>query len=327
VRPPALALLVLACAPALSTGPHDADYLQQRGREACRPGDARCCETALARAQEAAAQGDDRTADEQAERLALSCPAQARDLLTRLTRPPRPTPDETARLDYRWKVTLPAEDRIFWAAAYLDGGRHGSAVPGQHELVVEVHVLAGVAPGRGQLYRLRTDQPVRLAPGVTRANIVLARAGGPEPFRLEVEAASLHGVFGVLKMNAGSRLVPVDSAVRDRAPAATPAPAPRQVVPPRRPAPDFRPPSEWLEGGVHHVLAQSCADKQGRPMSVGIQSGGADLHPRLMGALVDWLRRFEYDAGGDLLEACEFVHPRFDQSVVPASPQGVWPTH
>jgi hypothetical protein len=325
VRPPALALLFLACAPSLSTGPHDADYLQQRGRDGCRAGDARCCETALARAQEAAAHGDDRTADEEAERLALSCPAQARGLLTKLARPARPSAGEEAHLDYRWMVTLPAEDRIFWAAAYLDGSRHGLAVPGPHELVIEVHVLAGVAPGRGELYRLRTEQPVRLGPGLTRANIKLTRVDGPEPFRLEVEAASLHGLLGVLKMNPGSRLVPVGS---PPPPAAPPAPAPRYDGPPRRPAPDFRPPSEWLEGGVQRVLTQSCADKQGRPQSVGMQGAQAPIHPRLMGAAIDWLRRFEYDpANSDFAEACEFVHPRFDQPVVAPSPQGVWPTH
>src|SRR5687767_1976885 len=71
---------LLGCAPATSgtaIAPGAVDALPEK---VCSDDDAACCASLEQRMRAARTSGDDRAADEEAERLALSCPQQRRDL-------------------------------------------------------------------------------------------------------------------------------------------------------------------------------------------------------------------------------------------------------
>src|SRR5204863_3097089 len=93
-----------------------------------------------------------------------------------------------AMLTVSYQIRIAPEDRLYWAAVYLDGkGRTQYAAPGAHQIAIEVHVVSGAGPSRGKLFKLQQSQPLAVPAGGWAGTMVkLARDDGAQPFRLEV---------------------------------------------------------------------------------------------------------------------------------------------
>jgi hypothetical protein len=238
--------------------------------------------------------GDDRAADLLVERLTTTCPESTRGMLAHggaADRAPLPGP-RLARLRHHWQLRIGAQDRLVWAAAYLDGTRGTEAAPGPHQLEIEARVSSG-----GQSATLRRSLSLDLPAGITQLLIGVSSAS-PEPFRLEVIP---------LLPSGGSRLV-------SRGPG--PCAAPRRVS-----APPFTPPAGWLDSGAPAILVKSCARSCAEPRRTEVDSGGELPHPRLLAAAVDWLKHFQYQTpccDFDLDRGCDHVNVRFDRPTMPA---------
>jgi hypothetical protein len=252
-----------------------------------------CC-TSIAQLDAARARGDDKTADEQLERLALACPERTKGVLERWAVEDRARcPEDLAATtqfysDYR--IHIAREDRLVWVATYFDRARPRWFAPaGARELVVEVEIVSGEPPDAGKLVRLRDTQPLALTPGdAGRILIELERQPGPEPFRLgaqlELRPQKVHFTRcppheGTIGLGGRSARYP-------------------SVVPP-----PFDPPRELRAAGAPWGRGEIC-DRSQRGTTIYLIGGGAG-HPRRKGASLDWLRRFEYEpwAGG----TCESV--------------------
>ena len=157
-RPPVpLALLVVVITACASTGAmtpaeHDAPYLKERAPEACSGADvAACCRQLEQELGPAREREDTAAADQIVERLSLACPGQRQGVLdSRADRGPG-SRAERSMLSLSFQIRLAPEDRLYWAAAYLDGeARTQYVAPGAHEIAVEMHVLSGTGPSRGR---------------------------------------------------------------------------------------------------------------------------------------------------------------------------------
>jgi hypothetical protein len=244
-----------------------------------------CC-VSVAQMDAARGRGDDRTADEQLERLALNCPERTKGVLARWAKEDRVRcPQDLAATiqfgrDYRIRIS-PA-DRIVWAATYFDRTRPRWYAPsGARELVVEVDVVSGEPPDVGKPIRLRDTQPLALGPGEKGTIVVeLARQPGPAPFRLDVQLESKPEKLGFTVCPRREGTVGLGRFAREST--RTPSVAP----------PPFEPPHELRDAGAPWGRGATC-DRSERGSTVyliGIE------HPRRAGAALDWLRRFEYES-------------------------------
>jgi hypothetical protein len=311
-----IVLLLAGCAPAtLTAHDHDAPFVKARAAEGCGSGDEGCCQRLEESVREARTRFDDRAADEAIERIALSCPVQARAVLDRQgQRVRRLSPEASAEIRVKYQLDLAPEDRLFWAAAYVDGHeRVRAATKTAHQIEVEVQVVPGPGARAGELVRLKQARPLPLE-GDADVTVKLRRQDGAEPFALDVQVDA-----GDVGQEGG-----VEGSVADVLTKADVARLPRYDNPRRAVAPDFYAPSELLLSTASPVWMQNCVGPDGRIVHSGMGTRhGRPPHPRLMGAALDWLRRFQYqppqwDRG--VLMVCEEFEVRFDQSPRPAPP-------
>jgi hypothetical protein len=285
--------LVLGCAAPAANGPHplELSYTRARAGEGCaRKDEAACCDELSHRMHQARARHDDRSADETAELIALTCPARAEALLQSGRGGPvyRTGPRGTRSfvvLDYR--LNLPPEDRVVWAGAYVDGARLGTSLArGEHALHFEVHVVSGLGPTTGQVFRLEQTGAVpanAVLPFMVRVQVKVERTAGAEPFRLQVvlpEFVIDDGVEGGVEGGVAGGVL----GTMRRPPEAQSELGP--FVPPQELALAGAPPL-WLDvcpGGGGKVELSSLSGMKGPPHA----------HPRQFGALLDWARRLTF---------------------------------
>src|SRR4051794_9126729 len=121
--------LIAGCAAPAAVGPHPLDlaYLAARSGEGCPVhGDVACCDDLSHRMHDARARRDDQTADDEAERLSLTCPARAEALLESGRGGPsyrRERLPKRAFTGVEYELRLPPEDRVVWMAVTVDGAR------------------------------------------------------------------------------------------------------------------------------------------------------------------------------------------------------------
>jgi hypothetical protein len=284
VRAPSLALaLTLACACVPRVG--GAPAYEPQDWQACGAHDVpACCAKLEERIAAARAGWDDRTTDEALEQLALACPERTKGLLGRLfdedvKRCPEPLARIAAFLA-EYEVRIAASDTILWAAVYFDRARPLRYVDSAaRELVLEFHVRSGEGPSAGQLVKVRKTQPAGIVPGDHGDVLVrLVRQPGPEPFRLEAEISTKAEKIHVTACPSGEGTIGLGGlgwSVRTAEP------------------PPFVPPREFRGAGVPDLIVRNCVTANGRTIS----HLSSFLHPRHVGAALDWLRRFEYAPG------------------------------
>jgi hypothetical protein len=273
-------------------------------KAACPTGDEGCC-LALDREMRAArARGDDRAADWQGERLALSCPSKRHDLLKSGQGGPdyRQGAEADSAAWTNYVVRLGQGDRITWAAVYFNDRRVGTTVPpGRGKLEAVFHVVSAEGPTAGQALVLRQSKDVVIERGQDLyATIVLRRLSPAAPVQLVLETKVLNqqgSVFG-----------------REQDP-------PRPLGPP----PAFPSPAELRDAGAPPALMIACLAKDGTPDKLSIVAYGKSphLHPRHLGPALDWLRRLTFHplsvAPDDPAGSCREYQLRFDRVEVPAS--------
>jgi hypothetical protein len=280
------ALLTLAgCATGRAPSPLDVSYAAARAQEGCQPaGDATCCERLSRQMHQARARRDDRRADEEAERLALTCPARRESILEPgrggpFYRRDLDEPHALARIEYQ--LRLPPEDHVAWVASYVDGARLGPWMPaGRHTLELALDVVSGLPPTAGKIIHLTRTATVTLAPGALfLVTVRLGRAGG-EPL-IEVElppGAEGAGVPATREETVG---------IGD-----TQAPEPRDHWP------DFEPPLELQSAGAPPLSVDLCPDAQGHVTAVSFPSsdGAPHAHPRQLAAALEWTRQLTFES-------------------------------
>jgi hypothetical protein len=313
-------LLNLSCAGELTARDHDAPYAQTRAGDGCGAGDEACCQRLEASIRPARERFDDKTADEAIERIALSCPVQVRGVLDRRGEHIRKLDrKESAGLRVSYQLALAPEDTLFWAAAYVDGAeRTETVMRGDHQIDIELHVVSGLAPHRGKLFRLQQTKPLPLGKGGVGGVVVkLARAEGAAPFALDVKVLedASDGDFGGVGKGVAGVLTKAEAAA-----------IPRYGRPARTNAPAFYAPAELLLAAASRVWLQNCVAPDGSidNSSMGLR-GSRQPHPRLMGAALDWLRRFQYATPGwdpSVRMVCEEFEVHFDRSPAPPPAPG-----
>jgi hypothetical protein len=110
-----------------------------------------------------------------------------------------------------------------------------------------------------------------------------------------------------------------------------PGTRPRTRRPRRLAAPAFEPPEELRQAGAPEARIRVCVDAAGHVTSLSYdrQRGPAQLHPRHMGAALDWARRFAYDRSEwapGITQMCEFHRARFDGPVAVPRPDADFET-
>jgi hypothetical protein len=282
-----VAIAVIACA-SVPAG-------QPTANGPCRLDDAACCDGLLERVRVAYEQRDDQTGDEQLADLMLGCPSHRGHALERWKR------EDAARefgpglvgLQFVYEAELGPGDQIVWTAAYFDRVRAQRLVSaGKHTLEVQARVLAGDGAAKGRVIELQRVEALDLQEGAAELRIRIASAGGAEPFHLETQlsprAVTVGRGGGVSAGGTGGRSGRGGGAP-EGARQAPPSPQPRPFV--RKPAPDFRLASELLDGGAAPLQVMNFVDHDGRLARIDLRGRP---HPRVLGAVLDWLRRFEY---------------------------------
>jgi hypothetical protein len=284
-------LALLAASGCASVPKNRADaYSGTWAADGCEEANSRpCCAFSEAQARAAYERGDDQTGDEELERLALTCPGRRAGALRAFQ--PKDVAAEwrpgLVGLNFVYQVDLGADDSVMWLAAYFDRARAQRRVAaGRQVLEVQVHLLAG-----DRVVKLQRRDVVDLSAGAARVTIKIARVAGADPFRLEVAVSPRAVTVGV-----GGGVAPAPSSGTATASGSSSAPVAAPPKPPRslrrKPAPDFAPPAEWLDGQAPPLRVMILVNREAH---IGYLDLWACPHPRLTGALLDWLRRFEYE--------------------------------
>ena len=166
-----LAVGITACASsgAMTPAEHDAPYLKELATsEACAgAGAAECCRKLEQELGPAREREDTAAADHIVERLALACPEQRRGVLDpRADRGPG-SRAERSMLSLSYQIRIAPEDRLYWAAAYLDGKartrlRGAGRAPDRRR---DARASSGTGPSQGKLFKL---QQITAAAGQAR---------------------------------------------------------------------------------------------------------------------------------------------------------------
>jgi hypothetical protein len=253
----------------------------------------------------------DKLADEEVERLALSCPTRTSKILARGAGGADDGHDSDGRVftAVSYHLDLAPEDRIVWAASYLRDRRLGMWAPGRGELDFEMRVKSGHGADAGKVYRLRRTVPVTtVADASCYVEVLLTRQTGDPPFRLEVE---LPRPAALTTASGGAFGVEINSDEEARL-----APRPVPSLPP------FQPPPELMAARAPAVLMEACPDAHGIVEAIDIAAyyAATHVHPRQMAAALEWLRALRFapllkDAQGDW--RCFERLLEFDRAFVP----------
>lgn len=236
-------------------------------------------------------------AAESIQAAALLCPDLKPRALAALDHeaPAVPEDEASAQLDVAFDLALDPSDHLYWAGAYVDQRAAAGAklAPGAHTVHVVFHVVSAIDTGDPRLVQVEDARPLTLAAGDSRTlMVVLTR----EPFRPRLEPFAVHFTVGPRRSSApGIQREPV----RMLMPVAAGA---RLLTGPLRPA--F--PSELRGPAPRAALVKICVDELGAVESV---TPLLDVHPRLLGAVVDSVRATRYsplELGG---RRTPFCHP------------------
>jgi hypothetical protein len=264
--------------PQLRDDGYDQAYLATRRREdGCRSEDVdRCCAEVERRLARAFAVGSMEDAAVQLELQALSCHRPRPEHIARFRArvAPEKAPDfQPGRLSVRFDVRVSPEDRIYWAGAFVDGKQLITEPldPGSHWLNVELHVLPISGIGADQLFRLRRRVQIEVPAAKTvEFSVMVRRTVDADPDRAFVMT------------------------VQGRAVEPTPADAPKAFDPSSVTTGGIltmgaiHPPTELYDPSGWAVLTKVCVAATGRVESV---EPLIRMHPRDVGALVDWVMR------------------------------------
>jgi hypothetical protein len=257
---------------------YDQAYLTARRREeGCRIDNRdRCCADIERKLKEALEAGAMQEGAAQLELLALSCRKPEADLIARFREPaPENAPAEHAPgVTLSYDVRLPAYDRLYWVGAFVDGKSFPAPVaPGPHSLTVELHLLPLAGVGSGQLYRIRRSADI-VVPAAKNVSMVVwvRRTADPDPDR-----AFLVLLKGTAKPEDQGQSGPAFNGRITKG----------YIVP----AGQISPPAE-LTQGRWEVMAKVCVGADGKTELV---RPIIRMHPRDVGALVDWIIRQRHE--------------------------------